>query len=474
MSNKILIMGGQVQGLISACLMAKRGMQVHIAQFGFESDDYKEFADGYKIGPVTHVPFSISQDIIDELDLESHSDGNLASDIENPFKALPFYDGLKELLKAFRSLDDNRPAYKEKAWRDAWGTFELGRILAGYDKDIQSLFAQSTTLSLSTLLDAIDIDDTAKAKIIAQSIIGSRTDAQAKGSAASILPAMAPFENNGILIQGSLHPLLRTLKQIAMTHGVQFTEGQTIASIEQSNGEITSVTTDGGETLTADYFVLDCDPVVFFDTYGSEFSMPPAFRNRVLHSQNLRESIHVQLAVSALPDTLKTPQIIAPSVDYITSARSDFKRDGGSQLPMCSIINVTHNNGNFAPDGHYVLDVLSHYFDPTMADDAGACDAQITTTIQALDTAYPNFSESIIESSVQPMNSQGGQANFTGTMALLQLFKVFFGHHAMGYDIPFQNMLVAGYGNGACAHYHVYNGGARVANLLHSISNNAT
>ena len=473
MNTKIVIMGGQVQGLIAACLMAKQGANVQIVSFDYEDNDYTEFAKGYKAGPVTHVPFAIPQDLIDDLDLKTHGPDTLATTVKNPFSTLPFYDGLCELLKAFRSLDDNRPSYKEKAWRDAWGTFELGRILAGYDANIQSLFAQSTTLSLIDLLDAVDIDEPSKTKIITQCIMGSRTDPEARGSAASILPAMAAFEQDGIVIQGSLHPLLRALKQIAMTHGVQFLEGQTITEIAQNNGEITSITTDGGEKIEADYFVLDSDPVLFFERFGNGFSMPPAFQNRVTQSQNLKDCVHIQLALSALPDGLKTHRLIAPSVDYITSARNDFKRDGGSQLPICSSINITKNNENFAADGHYVLDVLSHYFDPQLIDNKGARDAQIMTTIQALDKAYPNMSDAIIHSSIRPMNTQAGQANFTGSMALLQLFKIFFGHHAMGYDIPFNNVLVAGYGNDACAHYHVYNGGVRVANLLHSLSNNA-
>ena len=474
MTQTILIMGGQIQGLIAASLMAKQGMQVQVIDFDYQGDDYREFAKGHHTGPVTHMPFALPQSIVDELDLKSHTQGDLNHSIENPFESLPFYDGLCQLLKAFRSLDDNRPAYKEKAWRDAWGTFELGRILAGYDAKTQALFAQSTTLSLVELLNAVDIDEALKAKITAQCILGSRTDPNAMGSAASILPAMAVFENEGILIQGSLNPLLKTLKQIAMIYGVQFIEGQTIATIEQSNGEITSITTDGGEQLHADYFVLDSDPVVFFEQFGQGFSMPPAFNNRVIQSQNIRESVHVQLSLNALPSDLGAQTILAPSIEYIINARTDYKRDGGSQLPVCSIINITKHNDDAAPNGHYVLDVLSHYFDPQLRNDAGACKAQIMTTIQALAKLYPDIPDSITHSAIRPMNSQAGQANIMGSMALLQLFKVFFGHHAMGYDIPFNNLLVAGYGNEACNHYHVYNGGARVANLLHSLSNNAT
>jgi phytoene dehydrogenase-like protein len=466
---KTIIMGSSVQGLIAASLLGRAGMPVDVVEF--PNDDYTEFHEGFKTGPVTHIPFALSYDVVDTLDLESHGLDVTQLKSENPFQKLPFYDGLKTLLAAFQSLDEMKPAYKEKAWRDAWGTFELGRVLSESDAKTQELFAQSTTLSLKDLMDATDLDDKDKAQIMALCLCGSKTDPSAKGSAASILPAMIPFEAEAYIIQGSLHTLFKILKQAAMSNGVTFHEGQVIQSIEVTNNNIDTVTLNGGETLTADYYVLDHDPVVVFKDFMGEGSLPPAFRNRVMPTQNLRECARIQLALSSLPDGITAYKMIAPTTDYIYQARSDFKKDGGSQLALLSIANVTQDNLDFAPEGHYALDILAHYFDPKLSENDDTREVQVLAVIQALDYAFPGIADHIVHSTSCAMNSQGGQANFMGAMPLLQLFKIFFGHHAMGYDVPHHNLLVAGYGAGACAHYHVNNGGMRVATLLQSLKN---
>lgn len=468
---KTLILGASVQGLIAAGLLSRAGIAVHVVEF--PEPYYNEFEKGYKTGPVIHVPFALSKDVVDALDLESHGLEIPSHAIENPFKKLPFYDGLTHLLKAFQSLDDNKPAYKEKAWRDTWGTFELGRILSGYDADVQSLFAKSTTLSLADLLAATSLDDAAKAQIMANCVMGSKTDADAKGSAAAILPAMAAYEDEGsVMIAGSVHSLLKSLKQAAMSYGAEFHEGKTIQSVELEGGAIESVTLNDDEKLTADYYCVDCDPAIFFEKYSDLNALPPAFRNRVAPSQNLCESIHVQMVLSQCPDALRNHHIVAPSPHYMTEARTDFKKDGGSQLPMVSIVNVTDAFAGFIPDGQFVFDILAHYFDPSMAENESTREAQILVVIQALDKEFPGIADHIIHSNMRVMNTQGGQANFMGGMPLLQLFKIFFGHHAIGYDAPYHNLLIAGYGAEACAHYHVHKGGVRVASLLQSLKNN--
>jgi hypothetical protein len=472
--QSVLILGHQLQGMIAAVQLAKSGFDVRVVGLDGFDNAYHPFAKDYKVGPVTHVPFQIPKSLVDDLNLQDHG-LVIEAPIDNRFVDLPFYDGLCTLLDSFETLDDNRPAYKEKAWRDTWGTFELGRILAGYDKDIQALFAQSTTLSLVELFENLPLNDDQKANMIAACIIGSRTDLNTKGSASALLPALSFFmhRDDTISVCGPLHPLLSCLKQAGMSLGVDY-QDSIVKNIHAAGRDVTSVILQDDTEIEVDYYILDSDPVVFFKQYGDGLSLPPAFQNRVTPTQNLRECARVHMAVSAIPDDLQKHKIIAPTVDYIEKARTDFRVDGGSQLPFLSVINVTHDRPDFAPDGSHVLDILFHYCDPNLMDDEGAQDAFIQTTIQALDRAYPNFSDSIIETGFTKPNSQAGMPNFTGAMPLLQLFKIFFGHHAMGYDMPFDNMILAGYGSEACAHYHVQKGGMRVSTLLQSIQNNGT
>lgn len=472
MANTIIIMGAAVQGLIAAAYLARDGHTVEIVDFGNEL--YADFADGHKTGPVTHIPFFLSQTVIRDLDLETHGFDLPVPSVANPFKALPFYDGLKHLLAAFQSLDDNKPAYREKAWRDAWGTFELGRILSTYDESVQSLFAKSTTLSLVELLAATGLDEGRQAHILTACLCGSRTDPQAQGSAAAILPAMMAYEGDGVIVEGALHPLLKSLKNAAMGFGANIRDGQNVRLIETGDDGVMQITLDDDDCIKADYYILDHDPVAVFNRYMDAASLPPAFRNRVADGQNLKEAAHIRVALPRLPDGLAGTRYVAPSVSYVTDARHDLKKDGGSQLPVLSLVNITQSCPHFAPDGHIVLDILAHYFDPALDTEELTHEAQILVTLQALDAACPGIADTVIHSAIRPMNSQAGLPGFHASMPLLQLFRIFFGHHAIGYDVPHHNLLIAGYGAEACAHPHIRDGGIRVATLLQSLRNDDT
>lgn len=457
MSN-ILVLGQHTQGLIAAGLLAKSGH--HVTCVGFPDDtSYAEFIDGYKTGPIVHLPFAMPNHLIDELDLESYG-FTRESNVDNPFRKLSFYDGLKTLLTMFETMHDNRPAYREKGWRDTWNTFEIGNMLSKYDADIQSLFAKSATLSLVELLDASGVDNSTQAEIIAMCILGSKMSPSNKGSAASILPAMALYERpNSTLIRGSLHALSSALRESAMANGVNLITGQKIRKIIMHDNAIDTIILDDEQELSADHYVLDFDPVRLFDEFLGDYSISPAFKNRVHPSKNKKECVHIKMA---LPADIIIPNLIAPTVDYIKEARLDMKSDGGSQHPIISIAS-TIGHSDLSPEGYVSLHIIAQYFEPDLDNDDAILMAVTGAMVDHIDGLDD---DKIIDATIHPVPTQFGQATFNSTMPLLQLFKVFSGYHAIAYDMPIDNMVVAGYGMGTANHYHTYDGGERVARLL--------
>jgi len=399
MSN-ILVLGQHTQGLIAAGLLAKSGH--HVTCVGFPDDtSYAEFLDGYKTGPVVHLPFAIPSYIVDELGLKSYG-FTVPESLKNPFQKLPFYDGLKTLLSMFETMHENRPDYNEKGWRDTWNTFEIGNMLSRYDADIQSLFTKSATLSLVELLKASDVDDATQAEIITLCVLGTK---------------MSP--SNTIIL-------------------------------------------DDEQELSADHYIFDFDPVRLFDEFLDNYSIAPAFKNRVHPSKNKKECVHVKMAV---PADINIPQFIAPAVDYIKNARLDMKSDGGSQSPILSIVS-TMGQSELSPEGTVALDIIAQYFEPDLNND----DAILQAVKQAMiDNIDGLDDDKIIHTSIHPTATQFGQATFSSAMPLLQLFKVFSGYHAIAYDLPINNALVVGYGMGTANHYHTYDGGERVASVFQSM-----
>ena len=151
-----------------------------------------------------------------------------------------------------------------------------------------------------------------------------------------------------------------------------------------------------------------------------------------------------------------TSQIIAETNQTILSARNDMKKDGGAQKPILSVVNTEMNS----------LDVIAQYFDPAVE---SSDEAKKQAVLNSLKDQDPDIEKSVDRIEIIPMATQFGQPTFVGTMPLLQLFKIFFGHHSLAYDVPIQNLLICGYGDLCSSHHHVHRGGERVSSLLQSL-----
>jgi hypothetical protein len=249
--------------------------------------------------------------------------------------------------------------------------------------------------------------------------------------------------------------LKTALTASAKQSGAKIIEGQYIHHLKTEGMEIQSVMMNGGEELTGDKFMLDHDPVWFFRDYLKGIKLSPAFKNRIIPKQNTKECARAVVALSSMPDQSIVDKLNTITGNDITTARNDLKKEGGAQMPVLSVVAITHN-------GVDMIDILAHYFDPTLED--------TTPVIDAIKRALGADIESLITSiTLQPTPSQCGNPNFISTMPLLQLFKIFFGHHSLAYDNPVQNLMICGYGNYAVSHPHVRRGGERVATLLQSL-----
>jgi len=459
--DNILILGQHTQGMIAACMLAKTDRRLQVIAFPDDSA-YTEFFEGSKIGPVTHLPLALPKYLLKHLELEKFGLEEIEAQ-DNPFEKLPFYNGLKKLCRMFVDLNGQMPPYREKAWRDTWSTFEIGRILSEYDADVQALFAKSATLSLIELLEASNLNEVEQAEITALCLLGSRTNLNGKGTAAAILPAMMAYEReDSVILQGTIHSLSRALHDCAQSNGVEFIEGKYIRTITTHGEKISSVICDDESELKADYYIFDHDPVSLFQNFLKDFKPLPSFKNRVVPPQNIKEAVQIRVVID---DVIALPNYVAPNLDYIAKARQDFQTDGGSQNPILSIINVSEKYPQMGINGQSVLSVIAQYFEHDLDND----EAILMAVKNALKLQIPDFDISkIVNASLFPVSSQFGQPTFNSAMPLLQLLKIFSGYHAIAYDFPIENAVVAGYGGGTAAHYHTYDGGERVANLLQS------
>jgi phytoene dehydrogenase-like protein len=311
------------------------------------------------------------------------------------------------------------------------------------------------------------LNDNQKGAIIAATTLGAKTDPEAPGSAAAIIPAIAPFrQKSAYLIKGGLHQLMQSIRKAAESFGAEIISDRTIRKIAVTDGVIQSVIMSDETEHAADHYVVDHDPVSFFGQFLEGYSPPPAFLNRVKPESNIKNCVSIKVAVSDTVD-LDTA-IIAPNANYVTTALKDMKADGGSQFPILSLVNVSKGSDYLAPEGHTTLDVIAQYF----VHDLEHQDPILKAVNQALVKAYPALEGAIVDMSLSSVATQCGLPTFMGTMPLLPLLKIFGGYHSMAYDCPMDNVLIAGYGEGSVGHHHVHDGGERIAFLYDSFKEN--
>jgi|GEM_PF-7049726 len=108
---------------------------------------------------------------------------------------------------------------------------------------------------------------------------------------------------------------------------------------------------------------------------------------------------------------------------------------------------------------------MAQYFEEEVQEE-GNFDAISEAISQAVKQSMPEISDKITYITSEKSPTQLGQPNFIGTKPLLQLFKIFSKHHALGFDLPIANMVFSGYGFGCAGHYHILDGGEKVALLF--------
>jgi phytoene dehydrogenase-like protein len=167
--------------------------------------------------------------------------------------------------------------------------------------------------------------------------------------------------------------------------------------------------------------------------------------------------------------------LISPSVEYMKTALSEARAVGGSQLPSVSMTIPSLLTPEFAPEGKHVVSILAQFFDPSLEDSEENRNNVATSVARAIEVVAPGFSNQVEEIAVfmgDKLDSVMGplsRDSFQGNLPLNQIFATHFGYHSLGAELPFQNLLMCGYGPEASACAHTNNGGVNVATHITQI-----
>ncbi len=524
MSEKydIAVIGYGHQGLTAAALLARDGARV--AVFDVTASDtgsgaYELFSAGTRTGPCAHIPVSVDRGIADALGLENHgwtlkpeqtctfiptgankgeylfaTSSRQATQREiakfSPKDASAYMavsDQLFDLAQMIGAVADAPPAYDTDGWKDVWGVFETAKHLSG-NGDAQALFAQAMNGSLDQFLKARFESNITQGWLGLQATLAAQTAPTKKGSAASLLDSLLmlgdarPYRGDWQPLKGSLHRYITALNEAATASGAVIDINRTVDRLDvDAAGRITHAVLNDGTKIEAGMFIADTNPLVLFDTLIGAEKMPHEMSMKLASMRQSSNFVRIKLAAKSLPrfscltgfddeSFLSGDILVCPSVDYLSAARTDARSEGGTQNPAISMIIPSIAAPELCSPGHHAISIVAQYFDADALVDAPDNRNMVAeAVVRVIENLAPGFMGEIetaavymgdnLDRSVGPLSRPAMGAGHP----LAQLFAASFGHHAFGYSLPFENLVLGGYGPEASASSHVNRGGVLAA-----------
>jgi phytoene dehydrogenase-like protein len=415
--NDAIIIGGGLNGLTAAGMLARGGMKVLLlesrAEFG-GSAVTGEFAPGFKTDLVRHDIGTLPVDLWRQLDLEKHGWQMLSS---NPEILAPGSDGSALLLEAGRpgtpsdSLKKLSPSdaakwpeftrkvaalagFLEHLYRapmpgvDASGFAEMmiaARIalkLRGLGKADMVEVLRVLPMSVGELVEDTFEHPVLRGVLASRGLMHLAQGPRAAATAFTMLHHQVGRHPGAFRTSmrpvGGVGALAAALVSSARAAGAELRANARVAKIAMRGGAVSSVVLESGEEIAATRVVSEVSPRHTFTTLCDPSQLDPELVRAVSNIRYRGVTAKVHLALDALPGFRGAPEsarparsvVIAPSLDYLDRAYDDSKYGRVSAKPWLDVFIPTIDDPSFAPAGKHVMSVQVQYA-PYKLRDAG-------------------------------------------------------------------------------------------------------
>ena len=379
----VVIIGGGVNGLTCAAMLAKRGWRTVLIEARGTTGG---------VGLLSHSA-EIRRDVVEELELLTFGLRFLPSPIEVTALSLPgkplviwrdetkTADGLRTwsakdaaAWPAFRASVSRLagvigtlflhtpPSVDDPGSRDAWSLVRTLRAFRSLPSADQWRLLRWGPMAVADLVSETFETEQLRALIAADGIFGAMLGPWSAGSGLQMLLAATNRRltyPEGHAIEGGPPALIFALTKAAERHGVEIRTGAAVRTINIENERATGVTLDSGERIEARAVVSGVDPKrTFLDLCDADF-IPPEFLWRMKHYRCRGTLAKINLTLSAAPtftgvtsDMLTAPIRIAPDLDYLERAFDHAKYGRWSPHPWIEFTiddNVLSAYVQFAP-----------------------------------------------------------------------------------------------------------------------------
>lgn len=481
-----IIIGAGHNGLVTACKLAKAGLNVLVVErreISGGAAATEEVFPGFRYNTGAHDAGLFQEDLIDELDLYNHGLKFINSDVAafaplaNGESITVWQDLAKTTQEIARFSNNDSEKYssfvstvsKYSQWlselialsppdvfnpsvadKMSWAKMALKTKRLG-NKDMMELL-RVLPMTVKEFLDEWFESEALKGVLGAPSVAGGMQGPQASGTAFMFLYQQVGNPNGGFkssrFVQGGVGRLSSALAKSAKKNGAEIICADGVAKILLDGSRAVGIELESGRQISTRIVASSADPRhTLFELVGAE-KLEPRVMRRVRNIKFRGSTAKINLALSEIPQFLPGAQaiesltghiIICPSLDYLERAYDDAKYGMISAEPYLDIVIPLILDNSMAPPDKHVMSINMQYAPYHLKD--GDWDNQRKAlgdlVIQTLSSYIPNIGEIVLHTQIiTPLDLEREYGLTEGSIF----------HGQMGLDQLLFMRLIPGYG----------------------------
>jgi phytoene dehydrogenase-like protein len=401
----VVVIGGGLNGLVTAALLARRGLQPLVLE-------RRAVVGGAAVSEEIHPGFRVSS-VAYTGALRAPLARKLGIPVETvsvePRAFAPLPDGRGLTLwgdplrsageiRAFSGRDAERyPAFHRTLRRlaalvsdvlqmtppdldapgagDLLGLGRLGLRFRGLGRTDAQCLLRWGPMAVADFAQEWFESEPLRALICARGIIGMMAGPWSAGTTANLLLSAAASDGNGagtcVYVKGGLGSLSEAVAGAARKAGAEIRTGAEVERILTRDGAVSGVALAGGEEIGARAVVSGTDPQRTFLRLLDPALLDPFDVQRLRHYQQSGMCSKLNLALAALPsfraaqgkdaELLRGRIQIGPEIDELERAFDDAKHGGISRRPYLDVTIPSLADPSLAPAAKHVMSVYVQY-----------------------------------------------------------------------------------------------------------------
>jgi phytoene dehydrogenase-like protein len=416
MKADVVVIGGGHNGLVTAALLAKRGLKPLVLErrevLGGAAVT-EEFHPGFKASTVAHLLGPLRASVAEDLDLANRG---LAFVEPEPRVYAPRPDGggvalwgdpgrtAFEMRKLSAEDAERYPAFHRSLTAIAEFLSKiltltppdldkplggpvlplvgLGMGFRGLGREDGQRLLRWAPMAVADFAAEWFSTEVLRALVCGRGVLGMFAGPWSAGTTANLLLQAAAGGGNGagrsVHVTGGLGALVAALSAAARQYGAQVRTSAEVERILVKDGTVTGVVLTGGEEITARAVVSSADPHRTFLKMVDPAVLDPDDFRRIRAWRQEGMASKVNLALDGLPEWKGAPAAellrgrihVAAEVDDIERAFDDAKYGGISRRPFLEATIPSLTDPTAAPAGKHVMSVYVQYTPYTLREGA--------------------------------------------------------------------------------------------------------